>query len=88
MTLVLGLLANNKPIGRPPNIPFAIMAADVKNQTSVLRKNSLDYPQCGELETATNASAKTLPAIAPRLQVTGARFHRESGASVVRKFKR
>ena len=59
-----------------PNKPVAIMAVDVKTQASVLRKNSSDYPQCLEVETATNASGKTLPAIAPRLRVTGARFHR------------
>ena len=38
------------------------MAADVKTQTSVLRKNISDYPQCSLLETATNAIAKTLSA--------------------------
>ena len=38
------------------------MAADVKVQALVLRKNSNDYPQCREIETATNASAKTLEA--------------------------
>jgi len=32
----------------------------VKTQASVLRKNISDYPQCLEIETATNASAKTL----------------------------
>jgi hypothetical protein len=36
------------------------MAADVKTQALVLRKNISDYPQCLEIETATNASAKTL----------------------------
>ena len=48
---------------------LAYMAADVKTQTSVFRKNISDYPQYSELETATIAIAKTLPAIAPRLQV-------------------
>jgi len=43
-----------------PNKPLAFIAADVKTQASVLRKKSSDYPQCLELETATNASAKTL----------------------------
>ena len=38
------------------------MAADVKTQTSVLRKNISDYPQYSELETATIASAKPLGA--------------------------
>ena len=38
------------------------MAADVKTQTSVLRKNSSDYPQYSELESATIASDKTLGA--------------------------
>jgi hypothetical protein len=38
------------------------MAADVKTQTSVLRINISDYPRCLEIETATNASAKTLSA--------------------------
>jgi len=36
------------------------MAADVKIQASVLRKNSNDYPQFLELEIATNAIATTL----------------------------
>ena len=45
-----------------PNKPLAIMAADVKTQTSVLRKNDSDYPQYSLLETATNAIAKTLHA--------------------------
>jgi hypothetical protein len=36
------------------------MEVDVKSQVHVLRKNSSDYPQCYELETATNAIAKTL----------------------------
>jgi len=58
------------------NKPLAYMAADVIAQASVFRKNDSDYPQCSLLETATNASAKTLPAIAARLRVTGARFHR------------
>jgi len=42
------------------NKPLAYMAADVIAQASVLRKNDSDYPQCSLLETATNASAKTL----------------------------
>ena len=42
------------------NKPLAFMAADVKTQAYVLRENSSDYPQYLELETATNASAKTL----------------------------
>ena len=42
------------------NKPLAFMTADVKTQASVLRKNISDYPQCLEIETATNASAKTL----------------------------
>ena len=45
------------------NKPIAYMAADVKTQASVLRKNISDYPQCLEIETATNASAKTLVAM-------------------------
>ena len=52
------------------------MAVDVNTQTSMLRKSIGDYPQYSLLETATNAIAKTLPAIATRLRVTGARFHR------------
>jgi len=44
------------------NKPLAFMTADVKTQASVLRKNISDYPQCLEIETATNASAKTLEA--------------------------
>ena len=60
----------------PASNKLAYMAADVITQALVLRKNISDYPQCSEIETATNASAKTLPAIAPRLRVTGARFHR------------
>ena len=43
-----------------PNKSFAIMAADVKTQTSVLRKSISDYPQCSLHETATKASVKTL----------------------------
>jgi hypothetical protein len=39
------------------------MAVEVKTQTSVLWKNSSDYPQYSEFETATIASAKTLAAI-------------------------
>ena len=42
------------------NKSFAIMAADVKTQTLVLRKIISDYPQCPEVETATIAIAKTL----------------------------
>ena len=42
------------------NKPIAFMGAEVKTQTSVLRKNISDYPQYLEIETATNASAKTL----------------------------
>ena len=42
------------------NKPLAIMAVDVITQASVLWKNSSDYPQYSELETATIASAKTL----------------------------
>jgi len=42
------------------NKPLAYMAADVIAQASVFRKNDSDYPQCSLLETATNASAKTL----------------------------
>ena len=42
------------------NKPLAYMAADVKTQASVLRKSSNDYPQYLELETDTNAIAKTL----------------------------
>ena len=59
-----------------PNKPLAIMAADVKIQTFALRKNIGDYSQCNLLEAATIAIGKTLPAIAARLRVTGARFHR------------
>ena len=44
------------------NKPLTIMAADVKAQTSVLRKNVSDYPQCSLLETATIATGKTLGA--------------------------
>ena len=51
------------------NKPIAYMAADVNTQASVLRRNISYYPQCSLLETATNASAKPLPAIAPRLRV-------------------
>jgi len=36
------------------------MAADVKTQASVLQRNNSDYPYCLEVETATNAIAKTL----------------------------
>ena len=36
------------------------MTADVKTQASVLQKNSSDYPHTLEIETATNAIAKTL----------------------------
>ena len=36
------------------------MAVEVKIQAFVLRKNISDYPQSIELETATNAIAKTL----------------------------
>ena len=43
-----------------PNKPFAIMAADVNALALVLRETISDYPQYRELETATNASAKTL----------------------------
>jgi hypothetical protein len=39
------------------------MAADVKTQASVPRKNISDYPQCSLLETATIAIAKTLGAM-------------------------
>ena len=39
------------------------MAADVKTQASVLRKNISDCPQCLELETATKAIAKPLSLI-------------------------
>ena len=42
------------------NKPIAIMAAEVITQASVLRTNISDYPQCSLLETATNASDKTL----------------------------
>ena len=38
------------------------MAADVKTQTSVFRKNISDYTQYSLLETATNAIAKPLSA--------------------------
>ena len=34
---------------RTPNKPVAIMAADVKAQTTVLRKNYSDNPHCSEL---------------------------------------
>ena len=44
---------------RMPNKPLAIMAADVKTQTSALRENISDYPQCCLLDAATIASAKT-----------------------------
>ena len=43
------------------NKPLAYMAADVITLTPVLRKTISDYPRCLEIETATNASAKTLP---------------------------
>jgi len=33
------------------NKPIAYMAADVITQTSALRRNCNDYPQCNELET-------------------------------------
>ena len=56
------------------NKPVDIMAADMKTQISVLRKNSSDYPQCSFLETATISIGKTLPAIAARWRVTGARL--------------
>ena len=36
------------------------MAADVKNQASVFRKNIGDYPQCCELEAATIASRQNV----------------------------
>ena len=58
------------------NKPIAYMAADVITQAYVLRKSISDYPQCNLHETATNAIAKTLPAIAALWRVTGARFHR------------
>ena len=55
---------NEKYIRMPAtNKPIAYMAADVKTQTSVLRKNISDYPQCSLLETATKATAKTLAAM-------------------------
>jgi hypothetical protein len=38
------------------------MAADVKTQAFVFRKNISDYPQYSEFESATIASAKTLSA--------------------------
>jgi hypothetical protein len=48
-------------IGTPvTNKPLAIMAADMKTQVHVLRKNSSDYPQPSKIETATIASAKTI----------------------------
>jgi len=48
---------NETPV---PNKPVAIMAADVKTQASVLRKNYGDYPQYSLLETATIAIGKPL----------------------------
>ena len=45
-----------------PNKPVAIMAVDVITQASVLRINSSDYPQYREIESTTNATAKTLSA--------------------------
>ena len=42
------------------NKPLAIMAADMKTQTPVLRKNINDYPHYSEIKAATIASAKTL----------------------------
>ena len=44
------------------NKPLAYMAADANTQAPAFRKNSSDYPQCSLLDTATNASAKTLGA--------------------------
>ena len=45
-----------------PNKPVAIMAAEVITQALVLRKNISDYPQCLEVDAATIAIGKTLPA--------------------------
>ena len=58
------------------NKSIAIMAVDVNTLTPVLWKNISDYPCYLEIEIATQAIAKPLSAIAPRLQITGARFHR------------
>ena len=44
---------------RTQNKPLAFMAADVNTQALVLRKTISDYPRCFEVETATNAIAKT-----------------------------
>ena len=41
------------------NKPLAIMAADMKTQTPVLRKNINDYPHYSEIKAATIASAET-----------------------------
>jgi hypothetical protein len=35
------------------NKPIDYMAADMKTQATVLRKNYSDYPQCSEIEAAT-----------------------------------
>ena len=51
------------------NKPLAYMAADVKTQAPVLRKNVSDYPRYLEIEAATNASAKTLAAIGDKYYV-------------------
>jgi len=45
------------------NKPIAYMAADVITQAPVLRKTISDYPHCLEIETATNAIAKTTDTI-------------------------
>ena len=44
------------------------MAADMSPQAPVLRKSNSDYPQFLEVETATNASGKTLWAILQAVQ--------------------
>ena len=44
----------------PAHNKLAIMVADVKTQTLVLRRNISDYSQYSEHKAATIASAKTL----------------------------
>ena len=80
----LKLILQHRKSSTIANKPLAIMAGKVKTQASALRKNISDYPRCSELKSATIASGKTLPAIAARLQVTGARLRRGLGADASR----